>query len=91
MTSIYLPKSVHERLKRFIAKSRISPQFGSPKRFKSPYEAVSFLLKIGEKYGIETLEEIVKQVFYCGELTEETFDRDVKTLKEEAKKHDRAR
>jgi len=80
--SIYLPKSVHERLKRFIDKSRISPNFGSPKRFKSPSEAISFFLKIGEKYSIETLEEVAKQVFYTGEITEETYDKEITEAKE---------
>jgi len=85
MPSVYLPKSVHERLKRFITKSRVSSEFGSPKRFNKPSEAISFFLSIGEKYSIETLEEIVSQPFISGEITERTYDKEISEAKEGAK------
>jgi len=63
MPSIYVSKKVKEKLDKFIRSSRISPVFGSPNRFKSPNEAVAFLLEIGLKFPLSSLEKIVSQPF----------------------------
>lgn len=85
MPTIYLPKKVYERLLKFM-NERVSPEFGSPKRFDKPSEAISFLLRIGENFGFEALKEAVKQPFYSGECEEERFDRELAEAKEEAKR-----
>lgn len=61
MPSIYVSKKVKEKLDKFIRSSRISPEFGSPNKFKSPNEAIEFLLKIGLKFPLSSLEKIAKQ------------------------------
>jgi len=63
MPNIYLSKQTKEKLERFIRGSRISPVFGSPNKFKNPNEAIDFLLKIGLKFPLDSLEKIVRQPF----------------------------
>ena len=71
--SIYVSKEVLEDLKKFIESSRLSPVFGSPKRFKSPNQAIEFLLKIGIKYPLDALDILAKPLAE-GVMTEEEYD-----------------
>ena len=77
MVSIYVSKEVKEKLYKFIRSSRISPEFGSPNRFKSPNEAVEFLLDIGFIKPLSSLEKIVNQPFvqFSMRMSDEKFDK----------------
>jgi hypothetical protein len=61
--NIYLSNKTKRKLTKFIKSSRVSPVFGSPNRFKSPNEAIEFLLEIGLKFPLSSLEKIVRQPF----------------------------
>ena len=61
MPNVYVSKKVKEDLYRFIRSSRISPEFGSPNKFKSPNQAIEFLLEIGLKFPLSSLEKIANQ------------------------------
>jgi hypothetical protein len=76
MPNIYLSKETKEKLEKFIRKSRISPVFGSPNKFKSPNEAISFLLEIGLKFPLSSLEKIAKQPFveFKMKMSDEEFE-----------------
>ena len=74
MPTVYLREETKRRLYEFIRKSRISPAFGSPNRFKTPNEAIEFLLKIGLKFSVESLESIAKQPFVTGKMTLSELD-----------------
>ena len=86
MPQIYVSKKVRLDLKKFINRSRISPMFGSPKKFNSPSKAIEFLLKIGLKHPLITLENLAKLPHIQGEMPPEDFDnpeiRDKKILEE---------
>ena len=69
MPNIYVSKKVREELDKFIRSSRISPEFGSPNKFKSPNEAIEFLLQIGLKFPLQSLEKIVRQPFIEFKMT----------------------
>ena len=77
MPSIYLSKKTKEKLDEFIRSSRISPVFGSPNKFKSPNEAVEFLLQIGLKYPLEGLENLAKKsiVQFSMRMSDEEFSK----------------
>lgn len=76
MPNIYLSNKTKRQLTDFIRSSRISPVFGSPNRFKSPNEAISFLLEIGLKYPLEALDKIRRQPFveFKMTMTDEEFE-----------------
>ncbi len=63
MPNIYVSKKVKEDLCKFINSSRVSPFFGSPNKYPSPNKAVEFLLEIGLKFPLESLEKMVMQPF----------------------------
>ena len=77
MPNIYVSKKVREELCQFINSSRISHIFGSPNKFKSPNEAVAFLLQIGLKFPLSSLENIVCQPFveFKMEMSDEEFSK----------------
>ena len=68
MPSIYISEETKKKLYKFIRKSRISPAFGSPNKFKTPNEAIEFLLKIGLNFSVESLESVAKQPFVTGKM-----------------------
>lgn len=76
MPSVYLSKKVKEKLDKFIRSSRVSPAFGSPNQFKSPNEAIAFLLQIGLKFPLSSLEKIARQPFVelKMSMTDEEFE-----------------
>ena len=75
MVSIYVSKETKEKLYKFIRSSRISPEFGSPNKFKSPNEAIEFLLEIGLRFPLSSLEKIVNQPFiqFSMRMSDEEF------------------
>ena len=77
MPSIYVSKKTKEWLDKFIRSSRISPVFGSPNKFKSPNEAVAFLLQIGLKFPLSSLEKIAHQplIEFKMEMSDEEFGK----------------
>ena len=74
MPTVYLREETKRRLYEFIRKSRISPAFGSPNKFKTPNEAIEFLLKIGLKFSIESLETVAKQPSVMGKMRVSELD-----------------
>jgi len=77
MPSIYVNKKTKEWLDKFIRSSRISPVFGSPNKFKSPNEAIEFLLQIGLKYPLESLENLAEKslVQFSLRMSDEEFSK----------------
>lgn len=74
MPTVFLREETKRRLYEFIRKSRISPAFGSPNRFKTPNEAIEFLLKIGLKFSVESLESVAKQPSVMGKMSVSDLD-----------------
>ncbi len=76
MPNIYLSKKTKEKLDEFIRNSRISPVFGSPNKFKSPEEAIEFLLQIGLKYPLNSLENLAEKslVQFSLRMSDQKFD-----------------
>ena len=77
MPNIYVSKEVKEKLYEFIKSSRISPEFGAKNKYPSPNKAVEFLLEIGLKYPLESLEKMVKQPFinFSLRMSDEEFSK----------------
>ena len=50
MTSIYLRSETKEDLYKLINRSRVSPEFGSPKRLKNPDRAIKMLVDFALQY-----------------------------------------
>lgn len=63
MVSIYVSKKVKEDLDKFIRSSRESPHFGAKNKYPSPNKAIEFLLQVGLKFPLSSLERLVKQPF----------------------------
>jgi len=77
MPNIYVSKKVKEDLSKFINSSRVSPIFGSPNKYPSPNKAIEFLLQIGLKFPLSSLENIVHQpvIEFKMEMNDEEFGK----------------
>lgn len=73
---IYVSKKVQKDLYQLINRSRVSPEFGSPKKLKTPSKAIEFLLKIALRYEFEDLERLARIPLIQGEMKPETFDNE---------------
>ncbi len=76
MPNIYVSKKVKDDLCKFINSSRVSPIFGSPNKYPSPNKAIEFLLEIGLKFPLSSLEKIACQPFveFKMEMSDEEFE-----------------
>ena len=83
MPNIYVSKEVKEKLYEFIKSSRISPEFGAKNKYPSPNKAVEFLLEIGLKFPLESLEKMVKQPFinFSMRMSDSEFEENEKSGK----------
>lgn len=86
MPSVYVSKKTKEKLYKFINRSRVSPEFGSPKKLKNPNMAIRFLLDFALRYEFEDLERLAKIPLTQGEMKAKDWDsekiRDKIILKE---------
>lgn len=74
MPSVYVSEETKEKLYRFINRSRVSPEFGAPKRLKTPNQAIGMLLDCALRYHYDDFERIAKMPSYVGEMSVAEFD-----------------
>ena len=77
MPNIYVSKKVKEDLDKFIRSSRESPHFGAKNKYPSPNKAIEFLLQVGLKFPLSSLERLVKQPFieFSLRMSDEEFSQ----------------
>ncbi len=77
MPSIYVNKKVKAKLDKFIKSTRESPQFGAKNKYPNPNRAIEFLLEIGLKFPLSSLEKIARQPFiqFSMRMTDSEFSK----------------
>ena len=76
MASVYVSEQTKQKLFQFINRSRVSPEFGSPKKLKSFDHAIDMLLDFALRYEFEVFENLCKIPLVQGEMSEETFENE---------------
>jgi len=79
MPSIYVSRETKEKLYKVLNRdeNRLSPLFGSPKRFKTPNDLIAYLLRLLDKYPFRSLDTWLNVPFVEGAirgLTDEEFE-----------------